>query len=36
LSLEVMRELEAVLTGLADKLRLPLTIRIEPDLSKAC
>jgi hypothetical protein len=36
LNLEVMRELEAVLSGLAHKLRLPLTMRIEADLSKAC
>jgi hypothetical protein len=32
----VMLELEAVLTGLAEKLDLPLTIRLETDLSKAC
>jgi hypothetical protein len=36
LNLEVMRELESVLTGLAHKLRLPMTMRIEADLSKAC
>jgi hypothetical protein len=31
----VMLELEAALTGLAEKLDLPLTIRVETDLSKA-
>ena len=31
-----MRELESVLTSLAQKLDLPSTIRIETDLSKAC
>ena len=31
----VMLELEATLTGLAEKLDLPLTIRVETDLSKA-
>ncbi|MGZ4879447.1 MAG: hypothetical protein ACXVIO_14955 [Candidatus Angelobacter sp.] len=32
---DVMLELEAVLTGLAHKLGLPVTMRVEPDLSKA-
>ena len=32
---DVMLELEAVLTGLAHKLDLPVTMRVEPDLSKA-
>jgi hypothetical protein len=31
-----MRELESVLTSLAQKLDLPVTIRLETDLSKAC
>jgi hypothetical protein len=31
----VMLELEAVLTGLAHKLDMPLTLRLDPDLSKA-
>jgi hypothetical protein len=31
----VMLELEAVLTGLARKLDMPLTLRLDPDLSKA-
>jgi hypothetical protein len=31
-----MRELESVLTSLAQKLDLPPVIRIETDLSKAC
>jgi hypothetical protein len=34
LDLDTMRELESVLTSLAQKLHLPPTIRIEPDLSK--
>ena len=34
--LDTMRELESVLTSLAQKLNLPPTIRIETDLSKAC
>ena len=34
LDLETMRELESVLTSLAQKLNLPPTIRIETDLSK--
>jgi hypothetical protein len=32
---DIMRELEAVLTGLAHKLDMPLTLRLDPDLSKA-
>jgi hypothetical protein len=32
---EIMRELETVLTGLAHKLDMPLTLRLDPDLSKA-
>ncbi|MGZ4844976.1 MAG: hypothetical protein ACXV5R_08855 [Candidatus Angelobacter sp.] len=32
---DVMLELQAVLTGLAHKLDLPVTMRVEPDLSKA-
>lgn len=35
LDYDVMLELEAVLTGLAHKLDLPVTMRVEPDLSKA-
>jgi hypothetical protein len=35
LDLDTMLELEAVLTGLAQKLDLPVTIRVETDLSKA-
>ena len=35
LNRDIMLELEAVLTGLAEKLDLPLTMRIEADLSKA-
>jgi hypothetical protein len=35
LDFEIMRELEAVLTGLAQKLDLPMTMRLETDLSKA-
>jgi hypothetical protein len=35
MDLAVMLELEAVLTGLAQKLDLPMTMRIETDLSKA-
>jgi hypothetical protein len=35
LNRDIMLELEAVLTGLAQKLDLPLTMRIEADLSKA-
>jgi hypothetical protein len=34
--LDIMRELESVLTSLAQKLDLPPTIRIEIDPSKAC
>jgi hypothetical protein len=33
---DTMRELESVLTSLAQKLALPTTIRIETDLSKTC
>jgi len=33
--LDIMRELESVLTSLAQKFNLPMTIRIETDLSKA-
>lgn len=33
---DVMLELEAVLTSLANKLHLPISMRIEPDLSKTC
>ena len=33
--LDIMRELESVLTSLAQKFNLPMTIRIEADLSKA-
>jgi hypothetical protein len=35
LDFDIMRELEAVLTGLASKLDMPLTLRLDPDLSKA-
>jgi hypothetical protein len=35
LDLDAMRELESVLTSLAQKLDLPMTIRIEIDLTKA-
>ncbi|HXA83501.1 MAG TPA: hypothetical protein VNZ47_00395 [Candidatus Dormibacteraeota bacterium] len=35
LDLHTMLELEAVLTGLAQKLDLPVTVRVETDLSKA-
>ncbi len=35
LDFDTMRELEAVLTGLARKLDMPLTLRLDPDLSKA-
>lgn len=35
LDIYTMRELESVLTGLAHKLDLPATIRIETDMSKA-
>ena len=35
LDLDTMRELESVLTNLAQKLDLPATIRFEADLSKA-
>ncbi|MGB9121444.1 MAG: hypothetical protein WCE73_12550 [Candidatus Angelobacter sp.] len=35
MDLDTMRELESVLTSLAQKLDLPPTIRIETDLSKA-
>jgi hypothetical protein len=34
LDLDTMLELEAVLTGLAQKLDLPVTMRVETDLSK--
>jgi hypothetical protein len=34
--LDVMRELESVLTSLAQKLDLPPTIRIEIDPGKVC
>lgn len=33
---DTLRELESVLTSLAQKLNLPATIRIETDLSKVC
>ncbi|HEY2361647.1 MAG TPA: hypothetical protein VGK36_11055 [Candidatus Angelobacter sp.] len=36
MDLDTMRELESVLTSLAQKLNLLPTIRIETDLSKAC
>ena len=36
LDLDIMRELELVLTSLAQKLDLPSTIRIETDPSKVC
>src|SRR6476646_275739 len=36
LDLDTMRELESVLTSLAQKLDLPATIRLEIDPSKAC
>ena len=36
LDLDTMRELESVLTSLAQKLDLPSTIRIEIDPSRAC
>ena len=36
LDLDVMRELESVLTSLAQKLDLPPTIRIDIDPSKVC
>ena len=35
MDLAVMLELEAVLTGLAQKLDLPMTMRLETDLTKA-
>jgi hypothetical protein len=35
LDLDTMRELELVLTSLAQKLKLPPTIRLETDLSRA-
>jgi hypothetical protein len=35
LDLDTMRELESVLTSLAEKLDLPATIRIETDLNKS-
>lgn len=35
LDFETMRELESVLTSLAQKFNLPMTIRIETDLTKA-
>jgi hypothetical protein len=35
LDFDIVRELEAVLTGLAHKLDMPLTLRLDPDLSKA-
>jgi hypothetical protein len=35
LDLDALRELESVLTSLAQKLDLPMTIRIEIDLTKA-
>jgi hypothetical protein len=35
LDLDTMRELELVLTSLAQKLNLPPTIRLETDLSRA-
>jgi len=36
LDFDTMRELESVLTSLAQKLDLPSTIRIETDMSKVC
>ena len=36
LDFNILRELEAVLTGLAEKLDLPVTMHLETDLSKAC
>lgn len=36
LDIDTIRELESVLTSLAQKLLLPPTIRIETDMSKVC